>query len=657
MITMKYRPEVDGLRTLAVLPVILFHAGFETFAGGFVGVDVFFVISGYLITSIILAELAAGQFTLTGFYERRARRILPALIFVMLVCIPFAWLWMSPRELKDFAQSVVAVSLFGSNILFWLESGYFNAAAELKPLLHTWSLAVEEQYYVLFPLFLMLAWRLGRRWILAVLAAVAVLSLGFAEWSAHRYPDAAFYLLPFRMWELLLGAFAAFHLAHRRHALGDARPMMAETLAGVGLVLIAYGVFAYDELTPFPGFNALPPTVGTVLIILFATPRTCVGRLLATRPMVQIGLISYSAYLWHQPLFAFARLRSTHEPETWVFVALAIAALVLAYLTWRYIEWPFRDRRKLGRNTIFAAAAFASVVLMSAGALTHLKNGFYDHYRMALSAEDRALFDIIEKHTRDTMVADMPDNGESMFWQMNVDEKFIRRFDECAKKHGPALVVLGDSHAMNIYGALYRNDAAAFLVGVTQGRCRPHANLPNCHYDAFETFARERAKDIAHVLYNQAGFYLLKDTDGGEGSRRMFRRATIEQHPIDEEHVQKTVEYLERISRSVNVTWLGPYLELHFSRRTLLELMQDGYRVDPVLVANYERLDHELAKHAASVENQIDYISLLDAIDFGKAVNLVEGNCLLFRDGDHLSVCGEKTVGERILKTAGQYLN
>ena len=648
---MKYRPEVDGLRTLAVLPVILFHAGFETFSGGFVGVDVFFVISGYLITSIILAELEAGHFTLTGFYERRARRILPALIFVMLVCIPFAWMWMSPRELKDFAQSVVAVSLFGSNILFWLESGYFNAAAELKPLLHTWSLAVEEQYYVLFPLFLMLAWRLGTRWILSALAVVAVLSLGFAEWSAHRYPDAAFYLRPFRMWELLLGALAAFHLAHKPQGLAEAHPMLGQLLAVVGLVLIAYGVFAFDELTPFPGFNALPPTVGTLLIILFATPHTHVGRLLAIRPMVQIGLISYSAYLWHQPLIAFARLRSTHEPATWLFITLAFASLALAYLTWRYIEWPFRDRRKLSRKTIFAAAAFASVLLMSAGALTHLKNGFYERYRMAMSVEDRALFDIIEKHTRDTMVADMPDNGACMFWQMNVDEKFIRRFDECVKKHGPALVVLGDSHAMNIYGALHRNNAAEFLVGVAQGRCRPHANLPNCHYDAFEKFARERGKDIAHVLYNQAGFYLLKDTDGREGSRRMFRRATIEQHPIDQKHVQKTVEYLEKISRSVMVTWLGPYLELHFSRRRLFELLRDGYRLDPALVGNYERLDDELASRVAAGKHEFKYLSLLDAIKFGERVNLVEANCLVFRDGDHLSVCGERLVGA-IIKRA-----
>lgn len=160
---MEYRREIDGLRALAVIPVILFHAGFQAFSGGFVGVDVFFVISGYLITSIILIEKQANTFTLSGFYERRARRILPALFVVMFACLPFAWLWLMPADMKDFSQSLMAVSGFASNVLFWQSSGYFQTAAELKPFLHTWSLAVEEQYYVLFPIFLLLSWKLGKR--------------------------------------------------------------------------------------------------------------------------------------------------------------------------------------------------------------------------------------------------------------------------------------------------------------------------------------------------------------------------------------------------------------------------------------------------------------------------------------------------------------
>ena len=214
---MKYRAEIDGLRALAVLPVILFHAGFEWFSGGFVGVDVFFVISGYLITTIIISEMAEGKFSIANFYERRARRILPALFFVMAVSIPFAWLWLTPTDLANFGQSLVAVSTFSSNILFWLESGYFDTSAELKPLLHTWSLAVEEQYYILFPIFLMLTWRLGIKRILILLSIIFLISLGVAQYGAYHFPTATFFLLPTRGWELLVGVFAAFYLKYNTH--------------------------------------------------------------------------------------------------------------------------------------------------------------------------------------------------------------------------------------------------------------------------------------------------------------------------------------------------------------------------------------------------------------------------------------------------------
>jgi peptidoglycan/LPS O-acetylase OafA/YrhL len=360
----KYRPEIDGLRAIAVLPVILFHAGFETFSGGFVGVDVFFVISGYLITTIILAELEQGKFSIVNFYERRARRILPALFLVMLVCIPFAWFWLVPSDMKDFSQSLVAVSVFASNILFWLESGYFDTSAELKPLLHTWSLAVEEQYYVLFPLFLMLFWRLGKRWILVPLGLVFVASLSVAEWAAYAKPSAAFYLLPTRGWELLIGAFAAFYLS--KVSRKEFSKGVSEFCGWLGVTLILYAVFAYSKTTQFPGLYALVPTLGTVLVILFATQQTTVAKFVGNRAFVGVGLISYSAYLWHQPLFAFARQRSLTEPSHTVFLVLSVLALVLAYFSWRYVEAPFRSKIRVKRSQVFTLA-----FLISAGFIWH----------------------------------------------------------------------------------------------------------------------------------------------------------------------------------------------------------------------------------------------------------------------------------------------
>ena len=344
---MDYRREIDGLRAVAVIPVILFHAGFQTFSGGYVGVDVFFVISGYLITSIIITEMEKGTFSLAHFYERRARRILPALFLVMLVCLPLAWLWLVPNDMKEFSKSLRYVSGFISNFLFYKQSGYFDTAAELKPLLHTWSLAVEEQYYVFFPLLLMITWRLGIRWTVGILGLVAIVSLGYAHRDSFHNPAAGFYLLPTRFWELLIGALVAFYFFTRnnsRTTATHASSIMSQSFGLAGLLLIVYAVFEFDRTTPFPGLYALVPTLGTALIIVFANEKNLVGRFLANRALVGIGLISYSAYLWHQPLFAFARHRSLGDPGTPLIAALSLTAIALAYLSWRYVEIPFRNR-------------------------------------------------------------------------------------------------------------------------------------------------------------------------------------------------------------------------------------------------------------------------------------------------------------------------
>jgi len=369
---MDYRREIDGLRSLAVLPVILSHAGVSLFAGGFVGVDVFFVISGYLITSILIIELQGGTYSLLRFYERRARRILPALFIVILACMPFAWLWMRPDQMAEFGKSVVAVILFVSNILFWREDGYFEAPAALKPLLHTWSLAVEEQYYLLFPLLLAFLWPLGRKRVFWILLAMSGISLLLTEWGWRNKPVANFYLAPTRAWELLAGSLCAFG----PQVLAGFRGRGAMAALGLGLVL--WAIFTFDETLPFPSLWTLAPVLGTVLIILGAGPGTWVQRLLALPPFVGIGLISYSAYLWHQPLFAFARLRFAAEPPTALMLVLGAASLVLAWASWRFVEQPFR-RKTLpvlaSRRSVFLASGVAATTLALAGGVAVLSEG------------------------------------------------------------------------------------------------------------------------------------------------------------------------------------------------------------------------------------------------------------------------------------------
>lgn len=374
---MTYRREIDGLRAVAVVPVILFHAGFESFRGGFVGVDVFFVISGYLITSIIVAEIANGNFSIARFYERRARRILPALYVVMAFCVPLSWMWLLPRDMEDFSQSLVAVSVFLSNVLFWSETGYFATSSELKPLLHTWSLAVEEQFYVLFPLLLAFLWRFGKTRVAIVLTLILGISLAAAQAWSTTNPSAAFFLLPTRAWELAMGALLA--LALPRQPLPTEKTA-AEILSLLGLLLIAWSIVALDEETPFPGLYALPSTAGTALIIAFGWPSTVTGKVLGSRVLVAIGLMSYSAYLWHQPLFAFARHRSIKEPTAEVLLALSALALVLAALSLRFVERPFRRSDAFSRRQVFFLGALGSVLFSVIGLAGYLTEGHVQRF-------------------------------------------------------------------------------------------------------------------------------------------------------------------------------------------------------------------------------------------------------------------------------------
>ena len=310
-----YRPEIDGLRALAVLAVLGFHSGLVGLKGGFLGVDVFFVISGFLITSIILAESDRGSFTVAGFYERRVRRILPALYVVLIICIPCVLVLTYPTETLGFARSLASALFFLPNVYFWRTVSYFDVASERLPLLHTWSLGVEEQFYLIFPVVVIIMRRLGVRFLLLGLLLAALLSLFAAEW-AWRSGRAAtgFFLVPFRAWELLTGSLAAVLLKHCSSSLSILSLLHQRILADIGLLVIALSLLFFDATVPMPSAWGVLPVVGTALVLLFAQSQGWTGRLLSTRLLVGIGLISYSAYLWHQPVLAFLRLLNRREP-------------------------------------------------------------------------------------------------------------------------------------------------------------------------------------------------------------------------------------------------------------------------------------------------------------------------------------------------------
>ena len=390
-----YRRDIDGLRALAVIPVMFFHAGFKAFSGGFVGVDVFFVISGYLITSIILHDQTRNKFSLLRFYERRARRILPALFLVMGATSIFAYMWMLPDELKNFGESIVATTLFSNNLLLAITTNYWTLLADFKPLLHTWSLGVEEQYYVFFPLLMIFGWKFFRKHIAFVLGVIAVLSFAAANWDLFNKPEFNFYLLPTRAWEILVGALVALYMNEKESI--DSKRLWRELLAAIGFCSIVASVFLVGRDSTSHGVsNLLAPTLGTALIILFSSEKTTVGKILGWGPMVTIGLMSYSAYLWHQPLVSMARVYSKEPPGIAVYSVLLVLTFILAYISWRFVETPCRDRERVSRTAIFSFALVSSVVFAGFGLYLNHNYGIvariYDPAQVSAADLDKRIY-------------------------------------------------------------------------------------------------------------------------------------------------------------------------------------------------------------------------------------------------------------------------
>jgi peptidoglycan/LPS O-acetylase OafA/YrhL len=476
---LKYRPDIDGLRAVAVLSVLAFHIGLIGFKGGFVGVDVFFVISGYLISSIIFAEISGSRFTIIGFYERRIRRIFPALVAMLGVATVAAVVYLLPGELIDYAKSMLAATGSASNFYFWWHSGYFSAPTS-KPLLHTWSLAVEEQFYILFPLFLLLVRRFFPKRLKTAVVALFVLSLVASGIVVSRNQDTAFYMPYTRAWELLLGTLLSLSIFPR---LRSAWLRNMATLGGMGMIL--WSVLFYSQETLFPGPSALLPCVGSALIILAGEAGgSLVGSVLSWRPVVFVGLISYSLYLWHWPVivlhqmgmllglgsiadgghwaFLSARL-STHRLDMLIEVTLS---LVLAILSWRFVERPFRSGGlRLGGRPLFALTGVVLAVFMACALWTVEAKGFRGRFpEQALKVASALDGDAEDKSLRTGVCFITTD---SHFEQYNRDT--CLRQDPGKKNY----LLLGDSHSAMLWSALSSALPSSHVMQASTAACEP----------------------------------------------------------------------------------------------------------------------------------------------------------------------------------------
>jgi peptidoglycan/LPS O-acetylase OafA/YrhL len=638
---LQYRSEIDGLRAVAILPVMLFHAGFGLFQGGYVGVDVFFVISGFLITQTIAEEMARGRFTLTGFYERRARRILPALFVVLAASAPLAYLLSNPLEFRDYSASLLGVITFSINVLAAIYINYFGPSADYTPLLHIWSLAVEEQFYLFFPLLLMAFHRIGRGRLSVLLLVAGLASLGFAEWKAMQATEGLFYWSSARAWELLIGALAALNPMRRLP------PLAENAFSGLGLGLIAFAVLRFDDATPLPGLWSLLPTLGAVLVICFAHSGTLAHRLLSAKVAVFIGLISYSAYLWHQPVLVFARLG--FGPLTTPLAAAALVlSLLLAWLSWRYVEAPFRQRgpqARISRARLAAIFGPATVLAFAFGALGFVTDGFYDYYtKNRLSKAELAIFHLITGDTNYDPDAAMVDNGDCRFWQNEFTPAFQARFADCAVKYGPGVLLIGDSHAMNMHNILAKSGMFPFVASVAWHGCRPVPAKEACQYEEASAFVDGQAKDIAALLFHQSGSYLIEDGAGRVDSDGSF--ADHARNRLRQDDVDGLLRYLAGLAGQVKTLWIGPYVEARVSLKYLGGLTPQ-FRLNPNAIPLFEGLDAELSHMTAEQAPQVGYVSMVQA--FAIAPDFLRvGDCITYRDADHFSRCGEDLLAQRL---------
>jgi len=641
MKTISYRPDIDGLRAIAILPVVLYHLDVAAFSGGYVGVDVFFVISGFLITSIIHREIRSGHFSFRAFYERRIRRIFPALFAVLALTSVAASVLLLPNDLKSFFQSVVAATVFGSNLLFWKTAGYFAWPAEMKPLLHTWSLSIEEQFYIFYPPLLLLIARFIPKYIGPTLAGITVLSLAGSIYFLHGESPSIFYLLHYRAWELLFGALLAIDFL----PLPKSR-LMRDGLSILGLALIGYSVFVFSDQTEFPGANALFPCLGGALIIHAGKDgHSLAGKLLSFRPIILIGLLSYSLYLWHWPLIVFAKYIAVRPLFAGEKLGLLVTAFILATLSWRFVERPFRGKSGFfSTPMLFGVAALVMVGFVSLGLAGHFNKGFPGRMPDDVVALADATFKT-GPLSRDCI--DLPreriDNGKTC--KIGNDSG-----------SAPTFIVWGDSHAsamaeaihlaatsINRSGLLYAHSSCPPVLdveryGSVEQGCREFNNATKAWLENNKNIrtvflvARWAISAVGTRYGSEFGRPVMLSPDGVKANAAVLK-----------EGLERTLQFLNE--RGINVIFVNQVPEIGWNVPSILareRLFSDAAaRVGPT-TQEYRERQGAVTRIVDTLSAKYQF-SIFDVSRFLCPANtclIKKDGHSLYKDDDHISIYG-----------------
>ena len=665
---MKYRPEIDGLRAFAVFSVILYHAEFsiqgrDWFAGGFIGVDIFFVISGYLISRIILDAVAnGGRFNYAHFYERRARRILPMLLVVMLSSFPFAWAWLLPEDFVEYANSILSSLLFVSNFFFYFSTTEYGAdSALLKPFLHTWSLSVEEQFYILFPAFLIFLSGAFRKHLLTAILVSAAASLALAEFMSFHDRELNFFMLPTRAWELLVGT--ALVLLESRQPIRRRHPVHS-LLPLLGLLLIGYSVVQFGETTRHPGAITVIPILGVALIIRYAGTADLTGKLLSSRPVVFIGLISYSLYLWHFPIFAFGRVQF-ELPTVAQKIAWLSLTVLLSIASYFLVEQPFRNRQRFGTRIALSSIGALSLVALLSSVVIVSEDGFQSRVPPILGH--------LEQEKRNNAWIS---SGESGLPPCNDRNENFCEFGQPDKQ---TVFVIGDSHAARLTGDLIERLKTSYrVVPMTKGACWPLRGFDkvdglgqidegcDAEFQALRLREIARTEDAFVIVSGRLPLYLTQKFPPRRANDVKSRDWGYEYHHAEKTFQQGVVDTLNEIaatSRALIIVYPVPEVRVHVSRQVMRRMPANALQVEDFLEKNPLVVGYDTYR-----ERTESSFGLLDAVG-GENVFRVyphrifchvnrPGECvthdnriLFYDDDNHVSASGAALINQRIIET------
>ena len=659
----RYRPEIDGLRAIAVISVILYHAqitifDFETFKGGFIGVDIFFVISGYLITSIILKELiATGSFSFKHFYERRIRRIIPVLLFVMLASLPFGWMLLLTDNFIDFSKSILYSIGFSSNLYFWYTGQEYAAESGLlKPFLHTWSLSVEEQYYILFPIFLLIIFRYFRKYLIHFLIFGFILSLLLADYGSKNHPSINFYSLPTRGWELLVGSILAYFETMRNQSSDNKKMIMI--MPGLGMILILHSIIFFHDQMFHPSFYTLSPILGVSFIIWFARKEELITKILSTKFFVKIGLISYSLYIWHYPVFAFDRISEFSKDNIFRELSLGMIIFILSFFTYYFIEQPFRNKINRFKSIlkILGSSIFLLIIL---NFLIITNNGYKERLPQILQNNtNEKLFRLLKKN-------------KSGICQPNTSDC---KFNTSSKNK---VYIIGDSHmevlAFDLNGRLVKRGYqfinpkyyCVYLPGFNRLHFKTKKKLEDCDSQYHEKLKQNLLQDTSSIIIIGGRFphYLtgsyFDNQEGGIETGQDNPYVSDSKYKSIKDSIRNEVSELSKLHKIILI-YPVPEVGWHVNKKIISQWVKNKFS------KNFD-LEYITTSYKVYKERTKSSFELLDSIQGDNVYrvyphklfcdNLIKTRCMThndemiyYRDDDHLSLEGAKMVNNLIIK-------